>query len=264
MRSSTLTGFLFLSLLSFCFVPSLSEAASGKAAFSCPKGMVAVAGGWFWRGSSKGRLDERPRRRIYLRSFCLDRHEVTAGAYRRCVRKGKCRAMKGPRLDFRRPAAFLRWKDAVAYCRWAGKRLPTEAEWEKAARAGRTSAKTPVKGRLQCNKANYGALRSYRCRRGHPLKTRTVKHYRPGPNGLYDMAGNVAEWVQDCYDASFYRKGPAKNPVKRGCKRFASRVVRGGSFASPATDLRITARMAVVPSTVFSDVGFRCAAAPVK
>lgn len=249
-----------LCLLAVMLLPLLTSGL-GASKGRCPRGMVLIPAGSFVRGSMKGRLDEQPPRTITLRAFCLDRTEVGMRAYRRCIRAGRCKAPRGVPATYgnQRPAVGVDWEDARTFCRWANKTLPTEAQWEKAARGRRKGLRYPIRGKLACHKANYGALPSYPCRKGHPQIPTPLRKYAPGPYGLYDMAGNVAEWVQDCYSPTYYRTSKRNNPRNTACGRQQARVIRGGSLSSPPTDLRVSARKAAWAFGTFLDVGFRCA-----
>lgn len=228
---------------------------------ACPQGMSAIPSAVFARGARRGRLDEKPVRKISVRGFCLDRTEVSMRDYRRCVRAGRCTPPGKPLKEYsgQRPAVYVDWHQAKKYCAFVGKRLPSEAEWERAARAGRSKARYALDGKLTCQRANYGALPTYPCQRGHSKVPEPVTRYEAGPFGLHNMTGNVAEWVADCYDPDYYRNSPKQDPVARSCSEDAARVIRGGSFSSPLQDLRITARKAAWAHGVFFDVGFRCA-----
>ncbi len=227
----------------------------------CPKEMSEIPAGAYIRGSRQGRLDEQPVREIRLRRFCIDRTEISMSAYRKCVQSGRCSPTGKPLNDYAalRPAVYVHWHQAEAYCKAIGKRLPTEAEWERAARADRPEAVYPLQGKISCERANYGALPTYPCERGHSKVPQPVTRYEAGPFGLHNMAGNVAEWVADCYVPDYYRESPSQDPVARPCSKDAARVIRGGSFSSPLQDLRITARKAAWAYGIFFDVGFRCA-----
>ncbi|HAA57891.1 MAG TPA: hypothetical protein DCE42_24210 [Myxococcales bacterium] len=232
----------------------------------CQRGMVWIPGGSFVRGSTRGRLDERPPRKIKLSGYCLDRTEVSMKDYRKCVRAGRCKmpAALPKQYSPQRPMVAVTWHDALTFCRWANKRLPTEAEWERAAKGKRANLRYPVRGKLRCDKANYGALPSYPCRKGHPGIPLKAGRYKGGPFGLQHMAGNVSEWVADCYSPNYYKKSPRTNPQNKRCNPRQSRVLRGGSLSSPPADIRTAARIAAWAYGSFLDVGFRCASSPTK
>lgn len=249
-----------LGMVWFVGLVGLAQQADG-APSPCPHGMSEIPAGDYLRGSRKGRLDEQPVRKIRIRRFCLDRTEVSMAAYRKCVQSGRCSPTGKPLNDYagQRPAVYVDWHQARAYCKAVGKRLPTEAQWERAARADRPDALYPLQGSITCQRANYGALPTYPCQRGHSKVPEPVSRYEAGPFGLHNMAGNVSEWVADCYVPDYYRESPTQDPVARPCSKDAARVIRGGSFSSPLQDLRITARKAAWAHGVFFDVGFRCA-----
>ena len=210
-----------------------------------------LPGGAFMMGCSPGdalcQNDERPRHRVMLSAFRIDRTEVTDDQYRRCVTAGACEepAVRGPRRDQPGlPVVGVRWTQAAAYCRWRGMRLPTEAEWEFAARAG--------------NSAPGGALEDIAWfhdnaeRRVHP-----VARKRPNAWGLYDLLGNVAEWCADGYAPGYYAASPAANP--RGEESAGFRVVRGGAWFTDRRYVRASYRHAPKARTFAAiDLGFRC------
>jgi formylglycine-generating enzyme required for sulfatase activity len=217
--------------------------------------MVSVAAGELTRGSERGDPDERPPRRERLAAFHIDRHEVTIGEYARCVAAGACRTPRRyPELaDPRLPAVGVSWSDAGAYCAWLGKRLPSEAEWERAAR-GTDGRSYPWGAGLDCARANFGNFAGDGpCAGVNPGAPLPVGSRPRGvsPVGAHDMAGNVWEWVADLYAA--YPGGSAEE------LEGPARVVRGGSccsyFAMPTT----TNRLAFPEGYVDRDLGFRCA-----
>jgi formylglycine-generating enzyme required for sulfatase activity len=215
--------------------------------------MVLVPGGWFLMGTNELDADERPPHRVWIDPFFLDRHEVTAAEFARFARasgyraRGNWRTFRGggdPNL----PVAGVTWEDAAAYCRWAGKRLPREAEWERAAR-GPEGRSYPYGSRYDRSAANADSLGS-----------RPVGSYPPNGFGLFDLSGNVAEWCADWYAAGFYSVSPARNP--RGPAAGDFRVVRGGSWANRdflPQPSRCDARSFATPHTRSGSLGFRAA-----
>lgn len=224
--------------------PSVEPAAA-------PSGMVAVPAGPFLRGADAGDEDERPARQLTLRAFSLDRTEVSLAAYTACVSAGACRPPIGTAsADPRLPVSGVTWHDASAYCAFAKKRLPTEAEWEKAAR-GTTGRLHPWGDVASCLRANFDV-----CGAGGP---KAVGSFPDGasPYGALDLAGNVWEWVADWYDASAYASAPAQDPV--GPATGTVKVIRGGAFDTMAPTLRTSYRGRAEPASRHRNVGFRCA-----
>ena len=225
--------------------------------------MVSIPAGEFTMGSQDGDADERPAHKVYVDAFSIDVYEVTVGQYAEFLRSGEVRAP----LDWKtinqsanqkRPVANVDWADAVAYCKWAGKRLPTEAEWEKAARGtdGRiypwgNDPPTPFH-------ANYGKMGSHDYETLAPVGTLEAGK---SPYGIYEMAGNVWEWVSDWYDNDYYKNSPQQNPGGPSMGGF--KVIRGGSWTSSPRNLRSADRYWDPPS--FRSLyfpGFRCAKNP--
>ena len=234
---------------------------------------VRVSAGSFVMGSARdeGSADERPRHRVTVSTFSMDRHEVTNQRYAACVAAGGCtrpallsshRRVEyygdGRFADY--PVIFVDWKQAAAFCAWAGGRLPTEAEWEKAARGPAPSIRRFPWGNeaADCRRANMGGARS--C----VGDTDRVGRRPEGasPYGAMDMAGNVWEWVSDWYAPSYYASSPERDP--RGPATGRLKVMRGGCWISGADSLRVSCRKAELPASWAYNVGFRCvyAAAP--
>jgi formylglycine-generating enzyme required for sulfatase activity len=225
--------------------------------------MAVVPAGEFMMGSPMGDSDEQPAHKVYVDAFSMDMYEVTVRQYAEFL---QATGVNSP-LDWqtmnqpahqKRPVANVDWADAAAYCKWAGKRLPTEAEWEKAARGtdGRlypwgNDPPTPLH-------ANFGKSGS----NGHgTLAPVGTLEEGKGPYGIYDLAGNAWEWVNDWYDHDYYKNSPSQNPT--GPSRGGFKVLRGGSWNSNPRNLRSTDRYWDPPS--FRSLyfpGFRCAKTP--
>jgi formylglycine-generating enzyme required for sulfatase activity len=224
--------------------------------------MVLVPAGEFTMGSLGGDPDEQPVRKVYLDPFWMDKDQLSVGKYGVFLNATAREApadwhiMNKP-VNQRRPVVNVDWADADAYCRWAGKRLPTEAEWEKAARGtdGRTY---PWGNQLP---TDFHANMKKEVWNNHVVLT-PVGIYEGGksPYGVYDMAGNVWEWVSDWYSKDYYKSGPARNPT--GPPKGDYKVVRGGSWGSSPKDLRSADRESRLPSFGGLGTGFRCAKTP--
>jgi formylglycine-generating enzyme required for sulfatase activity len=223
--------------------------------------MALVPAGEFTMGSTL-KADEKPVRRVYLDAFYMDKYHVTVGQYARYLEATGTEAppewdiMNQPRHQ-KRPVVNVSWSDAATFCKWAGKRLPTEAEWEKAARGtdGRLypwGNETPT--RLH---ANFGKKEW-----AHHMALVPVGMFEMGksPYGIYDMAGNAWEWVNDWYDHDYYKKSPTKNP--QGPATGKSKVVRGGNWRYVQEFLRSSFRYNADPSGRQFGYGFRCAKTP--
>jgi sulfatase modifying factor 1 len=165
------------------------------------------------------------------------------------------------------PVVHMSWNDAAAYARWAGKRLPTEAEWEYAARGGLARARFPwgdqltPDGRHRCN-VWQGEFPGRNTREDGYLGTAPVHAYEPNGYGLYNAVGNVWEWCADWFDSAYYAASPSRNP--RGPSHGVARVMRGGSYlchASYCERYRVGARSRNTPDSASGNTGFRCAAA---
>jgi formylglycine-generating enzyme required for sulfatase activity len=216
--------------------------------------MVLVPAGDFWMGSEDADADdsERPRHTRVLDAFYIDKHPVTNALYKRFLAAtGHRKPEYWTDRQFNRPdqpVVGVDWADAQAYCRWAGKRLPTEAEWEKAAR-GSDGRKYPWGNTWDPARAN-----SFE---GGPGRPTPVGSYPDGvsPYGAHDMAGNVYEWT-----ASMYRPYPYEaEDGREDPKSEGARVVRGGSWYSIPQLLRVSVRNDYSPTDRNNGVGFRCA-----
>lgn len=239
-----------------------------------PAEMRCIPGGPALRGDDRGEPDQRPAATIEVPAFWLDAHEATNADWRACVEAGACRAEAGPRYRGfsrpRQPIVGVSWFDARAYCQWRGKRLPTEAEWEKAARGPQAAPYSWGRQRATCKRAIIEERGVRGCGHGTPPTGATAEvGSRPaGAWGLYDMAGNAWEWVADWYSRSYEQCGePCRGVDPRGpcggaddCPGHRHRVVRGGSWYWPARYARATWRRAHLPGNKpFHHFGFRCA-----
>jgi formylglycine-generating enzyme required for sulfatase activity len=224
--------------------------------------MAMVPAGEFWMGVDGmiGLEDERPRHKVFLDAYQMDLYEVTVARYARflaATNREPPSYWETVKLAEHgdRPVIGVDWADAEAYCRWAGKRLPTEAEWEKAAR-GTDERQYPWGNQKPApDLANYalGARFSY----SQVLMPVGKYGKAASPYGLFDMGGNVWEWTQDWYDGAYYGKSPEKNPA--GTEQGQFKVLRGGSWSDMAKYMLTYGRFKLLPATRNSYTGFRCA-----
>lgn len=227
--------------------------------------------------------NEKPQHKVYLDAYWMDRTEVTNASFGRCLAAGACH----PKVyettatgyipyavhpDYQTHPAFLYESEpAEEYCQWAGRRLPTEAEWEKAAR-GVDARLYPWGNAMDCTRANYFVCEAPaktspdptgpRCGYSSTCKTTPVDTYPSGasPYEALNMAGNVWEWVADWYQADYYTVSPVQAPVGPGNGLY--RVIRGGGAKSISQNLRVTARAVGEPQHYLDgQIGFRCATA---
>jgi formylglycine-generating enzyme required for sulfatase activity len=247
-------------------------------------GMAYVAAGWFWRGSCNEGTNpscklgepgygsfssyETPLRAIYLNGYYIDTYEVTVSEFDACVKADKCSTQNyrtkssdsvcnyGYTDRGNLPMNCANWYVAVEYCSYVGKRLPTEAEWEKAAR-GINGLKYPWgNSDPTCEYANFSP-NGYFCV-GQPTR---VGSYPKGvsPYGAYDMAGNVLEWVHDCYFQNYYSTSPDTNPTGPCIYIDDWHVFRGGSWGDSFDMSRTARRNYQLPHDLSGSLGFRCA-----
>lgn len=219
-----------------------------------PPGMVTVPAGWFWMGQDDGRRSNQPQHKVYLDGYFIDRTEVTRGEFANFIEAGNLPdttwdaeiLLVSP--DF--PVTGVLWHEADAYCRWAGKRLPTEAEWEKAAR-GTTRRIYPWGSRWDSTKAN--TLES------GIGKVVAAGSYPEGasPYGALNMSGNAAEWVADTFDFIYYTYAPDRNPP--GPPIVMDHGLRGGSYASSKEHATVYYRDSSHSVRPNPRVGLRCA-----
>jgi len=238
-----------------------------------PQGMVIVPAGEFTRGTaSKEALgiclknndhckekwfkDEEPLHSIKLSSFFLDRYEVTQKDYQAIMLQNPS-DFKGPNL----PVERVTWFEAVEYCRKIGKRLPTEAEWEWAAKGGKSwtfAWGNDAKSHRAnfCDRSCDKRWKEKQFEDGYS-HTAPVGSFPANDYGLYDMAGNVYEWVLDWYDEDYYEKAPNENP--KGPEKGNRKLIRGGSWINYSVGVRPSDRTDADPSDKINFVGFRCA-----
>ena len=222
--------------------------------------MVYVPAGDFEMGSNDGDRDESPMHTVYLDAFYIDQTEVTNAQYKLCVQAGACGQPEFTMYyndsnfsDY--PVVDVNWQKANDYCEWAGRELPTEAQWEKAARG--TDGRTYPWGEgIDCSRANYGSCDDF-------ADTSPVGHYGElGASlyGVYDMAGNVREWVADWYGEGYYFYSPENNPT--GPSDGDRRISRGGMWQTDDWDTRSAYRYTIYPDYTDTGFGFRCVRLP--
>jgi len=219
--------------------------------------MVLIPAGRFTMGTNApGRDDENPEHVVRLKEFYIDKYEVTNLQYkdfidctgRKAPMHWRNRTFPEPRQS-NHPITNVTWHDAAAYAEWVGKRLPTEAEWEYAAR-GDTGWDYPWGKTCSENYLNFNNPEG---------NTSEVIKYAAGvsPLGVWDMCGNVGEWVADWYDAKYYHGCPEEQP--RGPEEGQLKVFRGGGYHGNRQDVRTTARSPGLPIMAQQYLGFRCA-----
>jgi len=209
-----------------------------------PPGMVYVAGGSFQMGSNSGDSDEKPIHTVTISSFFMDKTEVTQAQYRKVM--GKNPSFFSGCDDC--PVEQVNWHDANEYAKKVGKRLPTEAEWEFAARGGSAGSPTQYAG-----SNNIDDVAWYNGNSGD--KTRPVGQKDPNELGLYDMSGNAWEWCSDWYNSGYYGKSPITDP--EGPNSGFLRVLRGGSWIGSDHSCRVANRYGDGPERRGSSNGFR-------
>ena len=205
-------------------------------------------------------MDEEPVHPVVLDAFSIDKNEVTNALYKACEDQGACTAPQASNSNTQSnyygnstfddyPVIYVTWDQAKAYCEWRGARLPTEAEWEKAAR-GTDERTYPWGEKIDEFFANFNFIVG---------DTTAVGSYEKGksPNGVYDMAGNVWEWVADWYSDTYYGRSPKENPP--GPASGEMRVLRGGSWGLWGVSVSTSYRYARDPAEGSPDLGFRCA-----
>src|SRR5262245_23675476 len=247
--------------------------------------MALIPAGEFWMGQThiwlrdalewteRARLDAQPAHAVFLDTYAIDKYEVTNEDYARFVEAtGRAKPWnwgggKVPANQEKWPVYNVSWDDGQAYCKWAGERLPTEAEWEKAARGGLEKKLYPwgdefgpkPGGRFGDGKVTTGKkMAQYQSPNGPAV----VGSFPPNGYGLYDMIGNVWEWTADWYERNYYTESPPKNPT--GPETGIYRVIRGASWADQENTptmsvMSIEYRNYTDPETRTATIGFRCA-----
>lgn len=240
---------------------------AGPVLAQAPLGTTFIPGGDYQRGRTHKLpddglkwwpellTDDRPVRKITVDPFYIDTYEVTTTEYARFVAATKRKPPYNwghpspPAGKENHPVSGVSWFDAEAYCRWAGKRLPAEAEWERAARGLPEGQKYPWGERNPTKKdARYDTVEG----------PGPVGQFPPNLFGLYDIAGNVWEWCSDWYEREYYATAPEKNP--QGPETGAYKVIRGGSWSDVAKYLTTAHRSWARPAEETPTVGIRCAA----
>lgn len=232
---------------------------------SWPEEMAAIPAGEFTMGRNKLTpddkttmrphilLDDRPTRKVRIDAFQLDKHEVTNQSYGAYLKATK----RTPPYHWRNgvhaegadqvPVYNVNWAEAKAFCEWAGKRLPTEAEWERAARGGKEGLSYPDGDKIDNKLARFASQSG----------AGPVASYPANAFGLFDMAGNVSEWTADWFDEHYYERGENENP--KGPATGVYKVIRGGAWSDSAPRITVFFRNWVRPTQRTPNIGFRCA-----
>jgi sulfatase modifying factor 1 len=240
-----LKGFLLLLLLGAVSIAQPHKPASKE-------NMVLIEGGTFQMGDNHGYEMEQPVHPVILKSYYIDKYEVTVKNYRRFCTETHRTMPEKPTWGWHDnyPISDVNWNDAAAYAAWAGKRLPTEAEWEFAARGGTKSKGFKYSGSDIIDEVAWYDENSKNT--VHPVGTKKSNEL-----GLYDMTGNILEWCADNYDGDYYQVSPQNDP--QGPRIGSDRVLRGGSYVGDSDDCRIAKRFSRRPVTSLLRFGFRCA-----
>ncbi len=263
--------YLIIIILLFCGCskPSKKSNKQNSLNYLETENMVLIPEGPFQMGSDNKtdtKSNEKPIHNVYLKAYYIDKFEVTNRQYKKFISETGYPApyIKDKKWanDFNwdnntypknmadYPVVLISWKDANEYARWAQKRLPTEAEWEKASRGGLINKNYPFGNKISFNQASFnkGYVRG--------KKLYSAGSYPPNGYGLNDMSGNVWEWCQDWYSDQYYQISPEKNPV--GPDNGTYKVFRGGSWMSDRKYLRCAFRGKNSPDYKSPSLGFRC------
>lgn len=219
--------------------------------------LIPIPAGWFLMGSEAGQDVERPVHRVWVDAFAMAATQVTVAEYARFLKAtGREAPPKWGDAEFadpRQPVVAVSWFDAVAYCEWltrvtgARYRLPTEAEWERAARGGVEEKLFPWGDEPPMSRRDYAT----RWQTG----PEPVGQSEPNGYGLFEMCENVHEWCSDWFDAEYYRVSPERNP--RGPEEGVRKASRGGSWRHQIKISRCSARSSIPPEFQYADYGFR-------
>lgn len=237
----------FLIIYSGCIANTVSTY-KVDAPLTAPAEMVFIPGGIFTMGSDEGDPDERPSHEVNIKPFYIDVHEVTSRQFRKFLEETGYREPDFWHPDLDRPedpVVGVSWSDAVEYASWIDKRLPTEAEWEYAARGGVFNKKYPWGDDPDMQYANFNSF-----------GIAPAKSFKPNEYGIHDMIGNVWEWCADWYGREFYSTSPAKNP--KGPVTGTYKVLRGGAWYSNEQKVRVANRYYSLPDARSFHIGFRC------
>ena len=252
MFQKNLTSNLAFSIVSlFLFFGCASQSATVHQANryeKAPEGMVYLPGGTFSMGSNFGKTNETPVHEVEIAPFYIEIHEVTVQEYSSFLEESGYPqpAYWQPELDRPDdPVVGITWEAALAYASWSGKRLPTEAEWEYAARGGTAGTIYPWGNEPDRKHANFSST-----------GIAPVKRFKPNGYGIHDMIGNVWEWCSDWYSDDYYKVSPRNNP--QGPFSGTHKVLRGGTWYSNEEQVRITNRYYSLPDIKSFHIGFRC------
>ena len=223
--------------------------------------MMLIPAGSFEMGDNfdEGDANEQPVHKVELDAFYMDAQEVTVEQFKKFVdesghKHSRWNEVEKYSPDDKHPMVYVTWNDAVSYCKWAGKRLPTEAEWEYAARGGLIGKRYPWGDEITHDDANYsgtgGKDKWDRCA--------PVGSFEPNGYGLYDMAGNVWEWCADWYDEDYYSNLEVLNPQGPSSSSGNTRVIRGGAWSCSSYYRHVACRCPRYPNNRYYYGGFRC------